>query len=155
MNEEITGIKLFFHWAFRSCAAIRLNRKEIRQSDFDWMKNLSETGQTPTLELLEKCFPKAFKSYLSFANTEKGKELGPLWSLESVREYWHYHHSHPENEGKIDVWRVPVLRLSGGAVIVLIDKREIPVENYYNFSIKPGDWVYVHKHVITEVAETI
>lgn len=158
------GLRLFLLWVFGPCARLRLHdgptskNGKICQADFNWMESriaLTEWADDDyyhLIKLIQTCFPNLIHNYIAFTRTDEGKKVGYGWSIASVAEYWHHHHrhdSHPQKEN--DVWLGPVRYLDGGAVIVLISEKLLPMENYYRPQVKPGDMVYVHNYVIVEI----
>jgi hypothetical protein len=140
----MSGNRLFLLYAF-ACAEDRLRVGLISQSDFEMLSALiTSQSASPTVEALERCFPKAVRNYLAWC---KQYSKTP-WTQESVTEYWRdYHGDRPD----CAVHRALVLSTNDELqVSVRGSKGVFFALNRYQLPLVPGDLVCIHRNFIVE-----
>ena len=127
---------LFMRYAW-VCAENKLRAGKISQEDFGNLKWLVENKMKPAPELLERCFPKAFRESLNFP---------------TVAEYWHQH----QGSGGDCATKVAfVVSANKITLSVLMDCEgtRLYKPNIYKLDLEKGDRVYLHKLIPIEKVE--
>ena len=140
---------MFLFYAY-PCAEMKERRGIISWEDFKELTAIVDNGNSPTHNLLIRCFHIAVQSFAEFAGIDSLIE-NP-WPVGKVREFWRKHQG---RRLECAVVRGEVEKISDIRAQVRIKDREkdrsVLAFNRYELPISKGDTIFFHWHVITEV----
>lgn len=143
-NRVLSGESLFLLYA-HPCTARKQRKGLIGQEDAQELGMFVKEGRSPSRELLQRCFPEAYRSFVQFA------EIGHPerdWPVEVVRNFWRQHKggclSCAVMCGKVEM----VMDMN---VRVRCPDKTVIALNPYGLPVEIGNIVYFHLRVIAEV----
>lgn len=143
MNDQLTPNKLFLAYAV-GCIESLVCKGSITQEQYNLLRRFAQTGEEPSNELMERCFPKACM------------RIGYPRTSERVRHFWRVVHRNPFEESPVYVVEIVALQSTSDMHFVQatrIDADTIHTGYYENVRHIPldiGFKVYVHGMVVAE-----
>lgn len=146
MTEEMSGSLLFAMYGL-PCLDHQVMTKKVKAEHAERLKKAVENKANPSKKLLRHCFQSALSNYRKFC---RKNFLEMDFSFDSVAKYWRENHGH---EGDCAV-RIATVHLAGTDFVrAVIDGKDLPVINLYNFKLQFGDRFFVHRRVLIERAD--